>query len=261
MRRLAVVLLAVLSLAALPATAEAGLTRPSIEVSGTTDGFTAPSSRAAGLAVFRVGTTDPEGIRLGLVRLRPGVRVGDFLTHLHTALTSHGPDAVEAGAQLARDATLYGGALAVPGRSATFTQVLAGGTYHLVDYADVEAGRLSAHALAVGRNVRNDHPALPTAVITMTETADGPRFVAPDQLRAGATILVRNATGQFDEAVFVPVGPDTTEADVQAFFEHLDCCGWPADNPFAGFPQGAPVLSPGGSQLIQPGQHTLVTIV
>jgi hypothetical protein len=119
--------------------------------------------------------------------------------------------------------------------------------------------------LTVTDHVQHDLPARPDSMITMIQTPDGPRFRAPSTLPAGGSVLVNNLTGQVDEAIFMPVRPGTSSADVQRFFESVDGGQWPSDPPFIGVPRGLPVITPGHAAVIQPaltpGEYALVTWV
>lgn len=238
-----------------------------VHVVGSATGLTAPSTRPAGITTFRVSTTDPAGIRLGLFRLHRGVRLDRYLAHLRTAIAGHGDEAVAAGRMVQREATLLGGVNAAPGQPATLNQVLRPGTYHLIDYQDVDVpGReLGAHALTVTDQVEHDVPGRPDAMVRMVETPAGPRFQAPRTLTSDASLLISNLGGQLDEAIFMPVRRGTTSADVQRFFETIDGGGVPSGSPFVGLPMGMPVLSPGHAAVVRPGlvpgEYALVTWV
>jgi hypothetical protein len=243
-------------------------TTRTVDVVGSPTGFTAPATRRAGIASFRVSTTDPAGIRLGLFRLKPGVPLDRYLVHLRTALSGEREEAVAAGRKVVREATLLGGVNALPGQPATLTQALRPGTYHLIDYEDIDdgAGRpVTVRALTVTDRIEHDVPDRPDAMIRMVETPSGPRFQAPRTLRSGASVLVTNLSNQVDEAIFVPVRPGTTSKDVQRFFDAIERGEWPPESPFTGLPQGMPVISPGHAAVIRPGlmpgEYALVTWV
>ncbi|WP_109507184.1 hypothetical protein [Nocardioides speluncae] len=64
----------------------------------------------------------------------------------------------------------------------------------------------------------------------------------------------------------MPVRPETTEADLQAFFEAMNAGKRPPVMPFTGAPpSGMPVLEAGGRALVRPalapGRYTLVSWV
>ncbi len=239
-----------------------------VDIAGSATGFTSPPSRSAGITTFRVSTSDPAGIRLGLFRLRAGVPLDRFLTHLRTALTGERAEAAVAGRKVVQEAVLFGGVSAAAGQDATFTQVLRAGRYHLIDYEDIEGGGdrpPTVRPLTVTDRVQHDLPGRPDAMITMIQTPAGPRFQAPRTLAAGGSVLVSNLTGQVDESIFMPVRPGTTSADVQRFFDAMEAGGWPSESPFVGVPRGMPVITPGHAAVIEPalpsGEYALVTWV
>ncbi|MEU6038657.1 hypothetical protein ABZ801_24935 [Actinomadura sp. NPDC047616] len=66
-----------------PGTASAAITQhTAADITVAPDGFTAPTTIPAGAAAFRATSTDPGGAYIGLVRLRPGVRLHQYLAHL-----------------------------------------------------------------------------------------------------------------------------------------------------------------------------------
>ncbi|MFB4320073.1 hypothetical protein [Actinomadura sp. 21ATH] len=85
-----------------------------------------------------------------------------------------------------------------------------------------------------------------------------PNFRVP----ALAPVRVANRSRQFDEAIFMPVRPGTTRAEVGAFFAAME--GGPqAPAPFTGGPAGMVPLSPGRTAVLsvglRPGTYALVT--
>lgn len=269
-RLLSLALGALLLGAATTATAQSQLVADghnTVRVVGSSDGFSAPSTHGPGPVTFEVSTADPQGIRLGLVRLREGHQLEEFLKHLRKALTAHGAVAAAAGRGVEETAMMLGGAVTHPGRTATFRSTLSRGTYYLIDYRRVKpTGSITAHPLTIegpadtGKTLQR-----PAATVTMIDTTAGPRFVAPSVLAAGTTLLFRNRTDQLAEGILVPVRPGTTAADIQHAFEIIDSGGWPQDSPLVGPPQGVPVLSSGQHQLaklsLPPGLYALTTWV
>lgn len=258
----AAVLLAVV--AGVTPAAAAPVTAGGVRVVGTADGFTAPTETRPGWTTFSVSTTSDSGIRLGLFRLRPGHSSDEFLIGLRTALTAHGTAAAVAGRQVEASALLLGGAVAAPSRAVTFQRVLTPGTYLLVDYLRVDqSSPIDVHELTVRGRPSGPAPHAAGATLAMVDTAAGPRYVGPTDLRSDQTLLVTNRTKQLAEAIFVPVKPGTSSADVQRTFETIEAGGWPSDSPFIGLPQGAPVLSAGLSVVVTPnlapGRYVLTT--
>jgi hypothetical protein len=247
--------------------AEAAGNCAAVEIAGSAQGLAAPASVDAGLRTFRVTTTDPAGVVLGLFRLDRGIVLDEFVAVLRVALTGEGRERVEAGNAVAEQATLLGGINTVPGRPGTFTQLVRPGTYHLIDYQDILTGQAPAavRPLVVTDRWRACPPPLPRATIEMRETRDGPRFRAPSNLEAGAPILVRNRTGHVEEAVFMPVRPGVTAEDVRQFFEALDNHQAPPSIPFTSDdrPRGMPVIHDPLAAVIEPnlapGRYALLT--
>lgn len=232
-----------------------------VDISVTSEGFTAPSALRPGAVTFRVRSTDPAGAWIGLVRLRPGVRLETYLADLRRAM---GDDPVAGGRAVARDAEMLGGS-AVAHAPAAVTLNVTPGTYHLVDFRDVElpdlADRVRRVTVLPGRPAPSSRPpaADPTSRITLR---DG-RFDAPDVL-SGAVRVV-NRSRQYNEAMLMPVRPGTTLPDLDAFFEAVDAGRDPGGWPFAGGPTGVVPLSPGRSAVLETelpsGAYALVTWV
>ncbi|WP_328996582.1 hypothetical protein OG394_18215 [Kribbella sp. NBC_01245] len=266
-------LLLAVALATVPAhaVAQGAKSAEVVQVVGTVDGFAAPSMHLPGPTEFAVSTTNPKGIRLGLVRLKPGQELSAFLVQLRLALTKHGVEAAAAGREVEATAIMLGGAVTEPGRTATFRRTLVSGTYYLIDYLRVTD---AVHALTVaGKAVaRSNEPVAPdpalaladrVASIAMVETVSGPRYLAPAVVAGGQSLRVSNRTRQLAEAILIPVKPGTTRQDVQHAFEVIETGNWPPNSPFIGLPQGVPVLTAGQSELVRlslpPGLYALTT--
>ncbi|GAB3951408.1 hypothetical protein GCM10029976_087760 [Kribbella albertanoniae] len=244
--------------------AAAPVSTDGVHVVGTADGFSAPTETRPGWTTVSVSTTNDRGIRLGLFQLRPGHTLDQLLAGLRTALTEHGTAAAAGGRQVEASALLLGGAVAAPGRAVTFQRPLAPGTYLLVDYLRVDRSNpIDVHELTVRGRPSGTAPRTACTALAMVDTADGPRYAGPTVLRSGQTVLITNRTNQLAEAIFVPVKPGTTRADVQRTFETIEAGGWPSDSPLIGLPQGAPVLSAGLAQVLTPnlapGSYVLTT--
>ncbi|GAB3881715.1 hypothetical protein GCM10029964_038250 [Kibdelosporangium lantanae] len=83
------------------------------------------------------------------------------------------------------------------------------------------------------------------------------RYLAPDTLSAGRHVRVTNLSGQFNEAMLIPVRPGTTLADIDGFFAGT------GSSPFAGGPTGVVPMSPWRSAVFRAdlpaGEYALVT--
>ncbi|GAA2626024.1 hypothetical protein SMC26_19085 [Actinomadura fulvescens] len=243
---------------------------PVIDIKADDDGFTAPASSTSGPTSFRVTTTATGdlGSMMGLVRLRPGATPAGFADHLGKVFSDDPRIAVPAGRALMAEAELLGGAQSQPGRPTTFTTTLRPGTYYLLNYLDFEtqppAGPEALRTLTVTHERHAGRAPKPGAVVGMSPTAAGPRFHLPPRIRAGAPLLVTNHLDQVNEAIFVPVRPGTTEADLHKFFEGVQNGQW-GPSPFAGAPLGTPPLTPGRSVVLQmpltPGRYAVITWV
>jgi hypothetical protein len=232
----------------------------------TPEGFTAPAVVSQDAASFRVTTTDPGGAYIGLIGLRKGVSLQRYLADLEQAYDETDREAAMAGSRaVERDVVMYGGAAVLPDAPVTFTPRLRPGTYYLIDFKDVGSPGLADKVRKL-RVVGHGGAVVPRAgaEIVQVQTADGPRFRAPAQLRAGAAVRVTNRSRQFNEAIFMPVREGTTRAQVGAFFAAME--GGPAaPYPFIGGPVGMVPLSPGRSTVVsaelRPGTYALVTWV
>lgn len=251
--------------AAVPGTASAATTASGADITVGPDGFSAPATVRAGFTAFRVTSTDPDGAYIGLVRLRPGVPLREYLGHLEKAHDGTDPGGALAAARAVhRDVVMYGGAAVLPGTPVTFTSRLRPGAYHVIDFKDVGSPGLAdkvrpLRVLPAGTPRTPDRAA---AQITQRETGEGPRFAVSGTLRAGAPVRVANHSRQYNEAILMPVRPGTTREQVGAFFTGMD--GGPrASSPFIGGPVGTVPLSPGRSVTItaglRPGSYALVT--
>ncbi|QFG22685.1 hypothetical protein [Actinomadura sp. WMMB 499] len=267
---LGLVAAAVLCVTALPAPAQAARTAPVIEVEAGDGGFTAPATHTSGPTSFRVSSTATGdlGSMIGLVRLHPGTSPASFTDHLGKVFSGDPEVAVPAGNALMDEAELLGGAQSHPGRTTTFTARLRPGTYYLLDYLDFEDGTPpgpeALHELTVQRERHRGHAPRPGAFVGMSRTPSGPRFHVPSEIRAGAPILLTNHMRQVNEAIFVPVRPGTTRADMQEFWDAAESGEW-IEPPFAGDPVGTPPLSHGRTVVLQaplePGRYALITWV
>ncbi|WP_018350825.1 hypothetical protein [Longispora albida] len=225
------------------------------DVTGDAAGFTAPDAVPAGISTFRVSTTNQRGIRFGIVRLNDGVDLGAFLGHLKLSISGHGPEAQAAAEAVSREAVMTGGAITMPGRTASVSAWLNPGTYHLVDYVSFERGSAGpvVRALTAGPVTRLALPPVPRGAIVVRDSAAGSRFSAPAQVPAGSALLVANQSSRLNEAVLMRLRPEAQAADIPAFFEAVSSGQWPSVSPFDGLPMGVPPLSPGQVVVSVPG--------
>ncbi|MEV0651313.1 hypothetical protein AB0I28_39275 [Phytomonospora sp. NPDC050363] len=230
-----------------------------VDVSVTSDGFTAPATVAPGEVTLNVSATDPEGAWIGLVRLRPGISLAEYLDDLTTAFAG-GPGSGEASREVEHDVTAHGGLAVLDGRSASAAQFLAPGAYLLLDYKDVGRDGLAAKVreLRVGGRWSASAPASARVNVVMYQTGGGARFAAPSRIPAGAPVRVTNLSAQFNEAIWMPLADGLDGTDVAAWF-----AGTSQAYPFTGGPSGMVVLSPGRTQVVDvdlaPGRYALVS--
>jgi hypothetical protein len=214
---------------------------PVLRVTARVDGLDAPAEAPAGLVRLDVTTAVAAGIAVPLVKLR--VPLATYLADLAAMSAATDPaDVAAAAAVVERDAVNLGGAVVVPGGPVSVWQVLKPGRYYLIAYDYTNSGAVPvAHALTV--RGRCDGYARAATGGTIVQTPTG--FAVPTPpLQAAAVHRVVNRSGKLNEAVFLPVAPGTTQAQVDAFFEALRNGGQPPQPPFIGRPSGVTPLSP-----------------
>lgn len=173
----------------------------------------------AGPTTMRIQTSEgADGAWVGLARLSAGVGLEQFVDTLQRAYARDG-SAAEAGRRVDVEAQLLGGAAVTSSTAVTFTQTLSPGRIHLIDYKRI----MSPDAMAgigtlevVPGEARESAQAEPAVVLH--RTAEGPRIDAPATISAGSAVVIRNDTGQFNEAVWMQVRDDATGEDVDRFF-------------------------------------------
>ncbi|MCP2341103.1 hypothetical protein [Actinomadura rupiterrae] len=235
--------------------------------------LTAPTALVEGDTTFRISTTDPDGAQVGLTRLRPGLAPVEFLTALERAYDRTDPSvAVTAAAGIEARATLYGGAAVPFGSAASARLTLGAGVHHMIDFADLlpygrsgslhEVDVLAAAPPGDPEEAVDGREPPPLAEVVLYDTPDGTRFRAPAELPAHAPVRFANDSGTFNEALLVPVRPDTTREHLDGFFAAI-ARGWFGVFPFTGTASGATAMSPGRSVVIttklRPGRHALLT--
>jgi hypothetical protein len=241
---------------------------PAIEVVGTEDGFTLPATTSAGVRTFDVKTSNPNGLLVGIVQLKEGVALEEFAENLKITLTDNSEKKITAGRYVNQNSTMLGGIHAHPDKPAKFTQVLRSGKYYLYNatsaFSNPDAP-LEIKTIEVTKEQLNCKITPPTSIIEMVETEEGPHYKVSSVLRAGSPLMVKNSMSHIDEAVFIPVKPDTTYEEMQKYFEALDRGEYPSESLFIGQQQGAPVIHPGNSVIIvpnlSPGKYALFTWV
>jgi len=240
-----------------------------VEIVGTSTGFTAATRHAAGHVTFRARTSHPAGGLFVLLRLRPGIALGDLLDSLAMGVSDDRAESAAGGRAAQRQAVMYGSAVVQPDHPGSFTSLLRPGHYYLINYQDLfEGGAAQAgqrlRPLTITEDVSPAPPPAAAATAVMTLAHGRARFVVPGTLRAGAPLRLVNAMPQLGEAVIMPVRPGTTDEQVGAFFDAVNAGRWDVESPFTGPAlNGASALSPGHTTVLghslRPGEYALVT--
>jgi hypothetical protein len=90
------------------------------------------------------------------------------------------------------------------------------------------------------------------AVLTMRDVNGAAVFRPIGRFRARGAFLFHNGSSMPQEVTFEKVLPNTTDRDVQDYYDHIIWGGDPAPNPFPGIrPGGELLLSPGLSVVVQ----------
>lgn len=237
------------------------------EIEAGAAGVTAPDAVAPGAVTFRIRSDEPDGAWVGLVRLVEGVPLEQYLDDLRRAY-GRGQEAIAASRLLDGEGIMLGGGAVVPGVPVDFSQTLSAGTYHLIDYKRIlDEGAPKVHTLTVEEG--------PTTVpagceaeagIVQLNTAAGPRYRAPERIRAGAPLRVTNRIDQYSEAVLMQVKEGTEAKDVEDFFAAVaDGRQPPVPDLLRSGPVGCVPLSPGRSAVVAaelaPGPYVVTSWV
>jgi hypothetical protein len=224
---------------------------------------------AAGAVTLRATTPDQKQQHpLGLVRLRPGVTLVDFLTHYRQAATATDPAERRTGlALIDSEARYFGGpAVSAVGGPVETSWILAPGTYHLVDYTTVDPAHPErVRTLTVTGTRPQGRLPVTAHVIAPYDDGDQGRYLTAAGLPADGTFQVVNHTAQLNEVMFLRTTPGATEADVTACMEALRKGQQPPVYPFVGVPVGLTPLQPGASAVfslaLQPGGYLLTSFI
>ncbi|MFI1537180.1 hypothetical protein [Streptomyces anandii] len=243
---------------------------PVVEAVAAPDGLSLSSGTVpAGTVTLRATTPDPALQHpLGLVRLKPGVGIEQFLAHYQQAATAQDPAQRRAGLQLIdTEAWYYGGpAVTAAGGALEATWILTPGTYHLLDYTTVgPAHPERVPTLTVTGTRPQGRPRGTAHVIAPYDDGDQGRYLTDGTLPARGAFQVVNQTGQLNEVMFLRTTPGATEADVTACMEALRKGEKPPVYPFTGVPTGLTPLQPGASAVfahdLQPGRYLLTSFI
>ncbi|MCX3063996.1 hypothetical protein [Streptomyces beihaiensis] len=226
-----------------------------VEVSVDAHGIQAPRTARAGLVAFHVTTDDPKaGQFVQAFRPRHGVSLHKLLADLAEAVNRNDPSVAARGiTAVNHDAQALGGAQVTHDVPETFTTPVSEGPVYLLDFGKFleDPSHPVVRKLELrGKNGRKgrDLADFPDGIVITKETSNGPRFDVNGVRRAKDNILVHNSADELHEMELQAVPPGTTDAQLQAYFDHPS--GPP---PFAGMPTyGLGVISPGRTALLQP---------
>ncbi len=216
-----------------------------------------PARLPAGANTFSFRTDDKQGHTVLLLRLPAGVTAAQWLADLH---------ATPPGTRYPTTENL-GGALVVADTATTVTTVLAAGSYQLFDFAGqgVQDPNPAVREVTVTGDAGSARIPVPDNVIVHADVDGAPRFVVPDRLPANGTFLVHNGSSGIEEAAFLPLQPNATEADLAAFFVAVSKGQKPTVNPFTGGAIGVPALTAGRMTVVRfnakPGRYALASFV
>jgi len=216
-----------------------------------------PAHLPAGAGTFRFRTQDLQGHTVLLLRLPTGVTPAQWLEDLH---------ATPPGTRFPTTENL-GGGLVVPDVETTVTMVLGAGTYEMFDFLGqgVQDPTPVVRELTVTGDGHSARVPAPDNVIVHADIDGTPRFIVPDQLPANGTFLIHNGSSAIEEAAFLPLRPEATEASLAAFFAAISKNQKPASNPFTGGAIGVPALTPGRTAVVhfdaKPGRYALASFV
>jgi hypothetical protein len=181
--------------------------------------------RRPGPVTFRATTSDAVGHFLLLFHPRAGITLETVMQELADSNSADPAVALPALQQLYRDVEFRGGLKVVAGIPVAFTVALEPGRYYLAESATKwVSGRppLVIRSFDVEGEPNNARIPGVSAAVTMTETADGPRFAGSPSLPARGNVLVYNRAAQPHELILDKVRPGTTTGDLRAFFQQQE---------------------------------------
>jgi hypothetical protein len=242
-----------------------GLAPKAVEVRIGASGIQAPRTARPGLVAFHVQTDDPNGHFVQAFRPHPGVTVRKVLADLAKTV-GQVPASTAAWISTVRDeAELFGGAQVTPDVSETFTTSISAGKVVLLDFTAFL--RDPTHPVTRTLELRGELTseklgASYGSTVIAQETTAIPRFEVSGLDKAKDDILVHNTSDQIHEMGLQPVTPDTTDAQIHAFFDGT-ATGPP---PFTGPSLGLGAISPGRTALLEihhlpPGKYVLLCFV
>ena len=207
-----------------------------------------------GTATFRVSTPEKESRWVVLARLHHRVTIAEFTATMTTVMRATDPIERERAVRTwHRQARVLGGVSVTHAAPQSFTQDLTPGAYYLIDLRSLmgpDPGE-PVHPVTVTGTPRTGSP-LANQVLVQHPTG----YTTPPRLTTRTRLLVVNTTGRHEEAILMPVRPDTTKADAVAFIRGNQ------PNVSIGEPLGVTPLA-GGHRVVAeltlpPGRYLLV---
>jgi hypothetical protein len=212
------------------------------------------SSVYAGSIRFVERTTNPStpdgggGSQIVLFQLKRGT-LANFFADLQKEFSQTPKVAAEGTRNLTRDATFLGLGDITTKTPETITENLSPGTYYLLDAANPPSGKLPAlTTLTVrpgGRNIERDSDLRSDVVVTTPDE----HFQAPRVWPDSGTYTFNNVSKSVHLMEIIPVKPETTDADVRAYFS----------GPQSGPPSFALAGPSAGNDAVSPGRSIQVT--
>lgn len=233
----------------------------------TAGGVSVQSEVRAGIVTFEYSQQDADEHALQLFRLKPGGSLAAVLQGISDALAPPFPTRAIGVQTIDANATLYGGALILPGHSLRVTVALDPGTYYFVDYSDfgVIAPRVVTME-ATGDFVQSPVPGFDSVVVANMQENHQMRFVVTQtEMSKTGTFKFINASDEDHEVVFRPTRPGITDDYIATFYDAV-VAGTPRPpSPWIGIQHGLNPVSAGMWAVVQidlaAGPHALVCYV
>jgi hypothetical protein len=241
---------------------------PVVSVGVTTAGGVSVQSEVrAGIVTFEYAQQDADEHAVQMFRLKPGGSLSAVLQGFSDALL--GDFAARAAGVVAIDAgaTLFGGALILPGHAIRVTVGVDAGTYYFIDYSDfgVVTPRVATME-AVGAFVHSPVPSFDSVVVSNMQENHQMRFV-PTQTEMSTTETFKfiNASDEDHEVVFRPTRPGITDDYISEFYAAV-LAGTPRPpSPWIGIQHGLNPVSAGLWAVVQidlaAGPHAMICYV
>jgi hypothetical protein len=198
-------------------------------------------------AVSSTNAPNPNGGGSNVTLFQPinGATVSRVLHDLQDEFSQYPKLAADGTRELTADARILGLADVIPGTPAVVTEFLSPGTYYLMDLGNNPTGPPTLTTLTVrpaGAHIEQDSD-LRSQETVLATSAD--RFVAPRDWPHQGTYTFKNTSDTLHFMSISPVKAGTTDAQIQAFFDH------PTGGPPPFFRNGPSV----GNDVTSPGQQ------